>query len=282
MKPARSLDSVSEPLAVTVPDQGVVFAESIHGPQFSMQVRKDGFYKLIYVLEGRVQFSADGMAERDLGKGAFFPVPVNVRHSIEDKTPATLLLLCLGKAFIESDPQFVAVWQRLVENYENGASPFGLLAQEISSAWKRAILEQMGVRFGRVLSIRTTATSILLLLARISADEGGTEANRSRDRIRSFAANLEKTFFEDWNLDKAAAVTRLSRKQFTKLFKEVTGMTFLEKLTQLRMAHACSLLSRTDHSVLSIAFSCGYQDLSHFYRLFKRTHGASPIKWRKE
>lgn len=101
-------------------------------------------------------------------------------------------------------------------------------------------------------------------------------ANSSKNRVQSLIDSLEKTFFEDWNLDKAALATGLSKKQFTKLFKKSTGITFLQKLTKLRMDHAASLLSQTEQNTLSVAFSCGYQDLSRFYRLFKQSFG-SPL-----
>ncbi|MGC9451334.1 MAG: helix-turn-helix domain-containing protein [Oceanipulchritudo sp.] len=32
----------------------------------------------------------------------------------------------------------------------------------------------------------------------------------------------------------------------------------------------------------SVAFECGYADLSHFYRAFKGRFGMSPGKWRDQ
>lgn len=279
--PAQAKQLVSEPLAIDVLANGVTFAESVHSPEFTMGARSDDFYKLVFVLNGKVRFAADNHPLRELNNGSFFPVSRNETHSISDDSPSSLLLLCLGKDFIEDEPAHLEVWQRVLRKFEAGVKPPIQVSQEIFSIWRSAILEQVGIRFGRELSINITALRILLLLARIPTNDTGDPQTSSKRRIRDFAYTLEKTFFEEWNLDKAALSTRLSKKQFTKLFKEECRTTFLQRLTQLRMGHANSLLRKTDQSVLSIAFSCGYDDLSHFYRVFKQTHGCAPIQWRE-
>jgi AraC-like DNA-binding protein len=71
----------------------------------------------------------------------------------------------------------------------------------------------------------------------------------------------------------------MSRRHFSKLFRAVTGHSFLEELTSLRMRHAAVLLRAGTHSVLGAAFSSGYGDLSHFYRLFRAYHGKPPGAW---
>jgi AraC family L-rhamnose operon regulatory protein RhaS len=40
-------------------------------------------------------------------------------------------------------------------------------------------------------------------------------------------------------------------------------------------------LTEPQKTVLSIAFECGFEDLSTFYRAFKREVGISPNLWRK-
>jgi AraC-like DNA-binding protein len=42
------------------------------------------------------------------------------------------------------------------------------------------------------------------------------------------------------------------------------------------------LLKSTERTVLSVAFECGFDDLSTFYRAFKRETGVSPNHWREE
>lgn len=68
---------------------------------------------------------------------------------------------------------------------------------------------------------------------------------------------------------------------FFNLFKKETSMNFLEYLTQLRIDHAKERLLKTDDPVNEIAESAGYSDVKYFSRIFKRTLGISPGKFRK-
>ena len=83
------------------------------------------------------------------------------------------------------------------------------------------------------------------------------------------------------NLDAAASSLGLSRRRFTQLFREITGTSWLAHVRGLRIDHAKKLLESTDRTVLSVAFECGFEDLSTFYRAFKRETDESPNKWRQ-
>jgi AraC family L-rhamnose operon regulatory protein RhaS len=72
----------------------------------------------------------------------------------------------------------------------------------------------------------------------------------------------------------------MSRRHFTQLFREQTGTSWTDYVSGLRVDYACRLLRETERSVLAIAFECGYDELSSFYRAFKRRTGLPPSEWR--
>ena len=67
----------------------------------------------------------------------------------------------------------------------------------------------------------------------------------------------------------------------SKYIKKKTNMNFLEYLTTLRIDHARERLMKTDDSVNEIAEAVGYSDVKYFSRIFKRSLGLSPNKFRK-
>lgn len=63
-------------------------------------------------------------------------------------------------------------------------------------------------------------------------------------------------------------------------FKEYTGETVAQYLQTTKINCACNLLETTNHSVLEIASIVGYNSLSHFSAIFKKTTGYTPAEYR--
>ncbi len=71
-------------------------------------------------------------------------------------------------------------------------------------------------------------------------------------------------------------------RHLTRVFQEVVGISFSEKRTELRMAHAVELLANSQGKVVDVAMESGYQSLSLFNFHFKRRYGVSPTQWRDQ
>lgn len=83
----------------------------------------------------------------------------------------------------------------------------------------------------------------------------------------------------DFNLNDAMDTVPFSRDYFRKLFKQETGVTPLEYLTDLRIEHAKGLLSSSSLTVRQVAAMVGYNDPYYFSRIFKKATGKSPSQW---
>jgi two-component system response regulator YesN len=60
------------------------------------------------------------------------------------------------------------------------------------------------------------------------------------------------------------------------------GLSFLEYLTSVRISIAKSLLKQTSMSMMDICLEVGYQDPSHFAKIFKKKEGIHPTELRKK
>lgn len=69
--------------------------------------------------------------------------------------------------------------------------------------------------------------------------------------------------------------------QLTRRYKAVFGVSPSEHVLELRMRHACSLLTGTTFSLETIAEACGYETGFYLSRIFTRKMGMSPSAYRK-
>ncbi len=65
------------------------------------------------------------------------------------------------------------------------------------------------------------------------------------------------------------------------IYKVTFGESLHQDIIKGRIEHAAQLLLLTNKSVSEIAADCGYDNLEHFSRQFKKHHGVSPKKFRR-
>lgn len=267
---------VTSPINISIPKLGLVFAESIHAPSFKMHIRKDSYAKLFYIYQGAVELEAigDGVSDK-LEAGMVAPVDPHQSHRLHDLRPSTVLLLCLDDRFFDSNPGTLELWQRLVELYRAGVRPGPAVSILIERSIRRALSEQHADRFGREPALRAEATQLLIELSRLPQ----LSRQDADGRVAAVIAQIDSSYFETWTLARGSRRAGLSERQFTKIFNARTGMTFLQYLTARRIDAASALLRQPNQTIAGVAFSCGFNDLSHFYRVFRKETGTTPKAW---
>lgn len=101
-------------------------------------------------------------------------------------------------------------------------------------------------------------------------------------RIDSVYEYVRNNFSEKISVDLIANEVNMTVSSFCRFFKKTTNKTFVQFLNEYRIAHACNLLSEQSHSVLDIAFECGFSNQSNFNRAFRKITGKSPSQFRQE
>ncbi len=81
------------------------------------------------------------------------------------------------------------------------------------------------------------------------------------------------------SLEEVARMMGLSYCYFSRLFSQETGMSFQEYLTRVRLENARHLLLTTPLTVEKVAARVGYEDPSHFIRVFKRCYRMTPRRF---
>ena len=102
-----------------------------------------------------------------------------------------------------------------------------------------------------------------------------------------FVDNFKNLIYEnlsnqEFDISEEIKKSGYSTDHFRRCFKEETGTTPLEYLTDIRINRAKKLLRATPYqSIESIASGCGFSDEFYFSRLFKKHTGVPPREYRK-
>lgn len=83
------------------------------------------------------------------------------------------------------------------------------------------------------------------------------------------------------SVDALALTCGLPPSHFRKAFKAATGQTPHQWARQHRLAQAVSLL-QTNKTLPEVASACGFADVPHLTRFFRRQMGCSPTVWRRQ
>ena len=81
-------------------------------------------------------------------------------------------------------------------------------------------------------------------------------------------------------VQEVSEVAHMVPQSFCRWFKQHSGHSFIGFVNITRIETACQLLLTTDHPIQEIAFSSGFESLSHFNRTFKKLKGLSPREFR--
>ena len=84
----------------------------------------------------------------------------------------------------------------------------------------------------------------------------------------------------DISVERVCEHLHISQSYFSSIFKQDTGKSFVQYLTDLRMDRAAALLRETDEKTYTIAQQVGYDEPNYFSYVFKRKFGVSPSQYR--
>src|SRR5882757_2587370 len=92
---------------------------------------------------------------------------------------------------------------------------------------------------------------------------------------------IDKNFAGNINLDAIADEAFFSKFHFIRLFKMAYGKTPHQYLTAVRIENA-KLLLQTGTSVTGVCFAAGFESVSSFVGLFKRTVHLTPSSYQQQ
>ena len=136
------------------------------------------------------------------------------------------------------------------------------------------------------LRVKTYLKMVLLSLVDYYSDyQGSREAfarrQKSIQRLQPVFQLLEKHCSEIISIHDAAKTVGMSAAHFRRLFKQVTGQSFIAYVNHFRIGRAQQLLASSDKSILDISQEAGFCDQSYFGLVFRQLVHMTPLQYRR-
>ncbi len=101
------------------------------------------------------------------------------------------------------------------------------------------------------------------------------------ENFMNLRIEMQSASDRDYNINNLADRMNISTSHFQHLYKRFFNVAFRTDLIKARIEHAKFILSTTDFTVESISETCGYTNVIHFYRQFKKITGVTPSEFRE-
>jgi AraC-like DNA-binding protein len=105
--------------------------------------------------------------------------------------------------------------------------------------------------------------------------------NFNSRRIEKAFEYMNKNYEKQITLGDIAKLVNMTDVSFSRFIKKRTGITFIDSLNEIRLGHASRILIDTTNSIAEVSYSCGFNNISNFNRLFKKKKNCTPKEFRE-
>jgi AraC-like DNA-binding protein/quercetin dioxygenase-like cupin family protein len=269
------------PAIIPLPNFGIRIESHEHSPGFRTSTHSHSYPSLIYVISGEGE-CLDGEGSYRISSNSAILLEQGQPHQLIDLPGKSMVVFVVyfSQNVAEMNKMFLDPLAKL---------GFVMKLPEYAAHQARRLLRQMlheqeshPLQYERSLQLQLGL--FLLLLYRYGVPEeskaGSPQVSSSEDRVRKVLASVAERFYEPHSLATVSQVANLSQRHFTSLCRKICGTSFNDYLSSLRIKEAERLLLETEMSILVVAFTVGFEELSTFYRVFKRVSGTTPKQFR--
>lgn len=266
---------------IALPDYGIYVESHRHDSNFAMEMHSHAVASMFNIIAGKGVCLAEGN-EYDISANDAILLKPDVPHQLIDKpkAPMTVLVVYFGSEVERINSTLLEDLYR--SQIVTGTSMHRCMT--IRNELRKMLDEQHSREVNFAEAIRQSFSRILLQLKRSLADqpERETRASASELRVQQVLDYVQQRFYEPPSLAEAARLGALSTRQFTTICRKITNQSYLQYINSLRIKKSADMLKNTSMSVAAIAFEAGFEDLSTFYRAFKRYCNTSPQEYRNK
>jgi len=134
--------------------------------------------------------------------------------------------------------------------------------------------------------VRAYVSLLISLIVQYYSIDGGMYVARNNSHykdIEKTLAYINEHLSEKISLDTLACLAAMGKTNYSNTFKEVTGMTVWDYILNARVELAANFLleKKSDYNIAEVAYRCGFNNLAHFNKTFKKLKGETPSNYKK-
>lgn len=197
-----------------------------------------------------------------------------------------LLVMIFSPEFVAEkisvfDTRYLKPFVERGSNFKNRIGREDEINAEIRVGIQEIYKEWNDRKEGYPLMIKANVLRILTMLIRTYQDESKSgemlkEKKNAMKRLEQAFVYIDAHYCEKITLEDVAASVYMSANYFSSYFRKVTNISFSDYVTRMRINHARELLREGKGNVTDIAMECGFNNISNFYRLYKKHVGKTP------
>ena len=123
---------------------------------------------------------------------------------------------------------------------------------------------------------------ILLQLFSRFIEKAGFKQEIADKRIIKVVRHIRENINRNIGIDELASICYLTNDHFIRLFKKEMQCTPLQYINRKKIENAQLMLTIGDKSIKNIAYDLSFENISYFYRLFRKMTGTSPNRYKEK
>lgn len=188
---------------------------------------------------------------------------------------------CLGKHLINLPEAYLI--PKLFEKAKSGLVIHGETKVKLAGLMKQALEATNLDRIIILLSILKTLAETDEFSTIVTSKNTFYQSNESETlRINKICNYTLSNYKKDITLEEIASLSNLSITSFCRYFKLMTKKTYYDFLIEIRISYACRFLIENKLPTEMICFDCGFNNISNFYRHFKKVTGMTPLDYKRK
>lgn len=242
--------------------------------------------RLLFMLSGDVQLTADGKKQGHLTPGNLVYIPAGMPYAIK----GTFLRMAVFSFDLTAEnphtvykkipPDAAEDFREAECRTEADAAPFDRLLFLPDMTAAREEIEKMTEIFtGGEGPFRAEVSAMLKLLLLRVAEAVDEDALPTR-MVRTLDAYIRERCGEEISNTEVGAIFGYHPFYVSKLLKDKKGITLHQYILNYRLRLAENLLTHTPRSINDISAMCGFADPSYFTKSFKAAYGVTPKEYR--